>query len=96
MFDSVRDLAGIGPEILMVPLLGHTLGHAGVAVREDTGWLLLAGDAYFDHDELDSGDPRCTPGLRFYQWMMERTAGCGSRTRSACASSCVPTATKCA
>lgn len=71
-FDSVRDLAGIGPEILMVPLLGHTLGHAGVAVREDAGWLLLAGDAYFDHDELDLDDPRCTPGLRLYQWMMEK------------------------
>lgn len=71
-FGSVRDLVGLDGSILLVPLVGHTLGHAGVAVREDTGWLLLAGDAYFDHDELDLEHPRCTPGLRFYQWMMEK------------------------
>lgn len=71
-FASVRDLVGLDGDILMVPLVGHTLGHAGVAVREDTGWLLLAGDAYFDHDELDLDHPRCTPGLRLYQWMMEK------------------------
>lgn len=71
-FDAVRDLPGVPPEILMIPLRGHTLGHAGVAVREDRGWLLLAGDAYFDHDELDPENPRCTPGLRAYQWLMEK------------------------
>jgi glyoxylase-like metal-dependent hydrolase (beta-lactamase superfamily II) len=71
-FDCVRDLPGVPPEILLVPLRGHTLGHAGVAVREPGGWLLLAGDAYFDHDELDPVDPRCKPGLRMYQWMMEK------------------------
>jgi glyoxylase-like metal-dependent hydrolase (beta-lactamase superfamily II) len=71
-FDSVRALRGVPPEILMVPLAGHTLGHAGIAVRQNPGWLLLAGDAYFDRDELDPVNPRCIPGLRFYQWMMEK------------------------
>jgi glyoxylase-like metal-dependent hydrolase (beta-lactamase superfamily II) len=71
-FDTVRDLPGVGPDVLMVPLIGHTMGHAGIAVREPAGWLLLAGDAYFDHDEMDVERPRCTPGLRFYQWMMEK------------------------
>jgi glyoxylase-like metal-dependent hydrolase (beta-lactamase superfamily II) len=71
-FACVRRLDGVPPEILLVPLLGHTLGHAGVAVQRDTGWLLLAGDAYFYHREMDPDDPRCTPGLRFYQWMMEK------------------------
>jgi glyoxylase-like metal-dependent hydrolase (beta-lactamase superfamily II) len=71
-FDAVRQLQGIPPEILMVPLRGHTLGHAGIAVRDERGWTLLAGDAYFDHDELDLANPRCAPGLRFYQWMMEK------------------------
>jgi signal transduction histidine kinase len=66
------ELAKLPPEILMVPLRGHTLGHAGVAVRGDAGWVLLAGDAYFDHDELDLANPRCTPGLRAYQWFMEK------------------------
>ena len=71
-FEAVRDLVGVPHEILMVPLRGHTLGHCGVAIRDASEWLLLAGDAYFDHDELDLRNPRCTPGLRFYQWMMEK------------------------
>lgn len=71
-FDCVRDLHGLSPDILMVPLVGHTFGHSGVAVRTDEGWLLDAGDAYFFHREMDPDRPRCTPGLRFYQWMMEK------------------------
>jgi glyoxylase-like metal-dependent hydrolase (beta-lactamase superfamily II) len=72
-FDCVRDIPGLPPEILMVPLVGHTLGHAGIAVREDSArWQLLAGDAYFDHDEMHPSRPRCAPGLRMYQWMMEK------------------------
>jgi glyoxylase-like metal-dependent hydrolase (beta-lactamase superfamily II) len=71
-FEAVRDLRGLPPEILMIPLAGHTLGHAGIAVQQDDHWLLLAGDAYFDHEELDPVDPQCAPGLRLYQWMMEK------------------------
>jgi glyoxylase-like metal-dependent hydrolase (beta-lactamase superfamily II) len=33
-FPTVRALCGLPPEILFVPLIGHTLGHAGIAVRE--------------------------------------------------------------
>lgn len=72
-FDCVRQLRGLPPEILMVPLHGHTLGHAGVAVERTGGaWVLQAGDAYFYHGEMDLEHIRCTPGLRFYQWMMEQ------------------------
>src|SRR4051812_2601303 len=46
-FDCVRQLDGLPPEILLVPLIGHTHGHAGVAVHAANGWRLLAGDAYF-------------------------------------------------
>ena len=71
-FDAVRDLVGLPPEILLVPLHGHTWGHSGIAVREDGGnWLLHAGDAYFYRGEIGSEQYRCTPGLRFYQRMME-------------------------
>lgn len=71
-FSRVRDIPGLPPEILMVPLIGHTLGHAGLAVQENGKWLLLAGDAYFDQDEMHPSRPRCAPGLRMYQWMMEK------------------------
>jgi glyoxylase-like metal-dependent hydrolase (beta-lactamase superfamily II) len=75
-FGAVRQLAGVPPEILLVPLPGHTHGHAGVAVRRDDGrWMLQAGDAYFYHREMDLDDPYCTPGLRTYQTMMEKDRG---------------------
>ncbi len=83
-FDYVRALDDLPPEILLVPLLGHTLGHAGVAVQRTGGyWLFQTGDAYFYHQEMNVGRPRCTPGLRFYQWMMEkdRTARLANQER---------------
>ena len=70
-FDTVRDLEGLPPEILMIPLPGHTWGHAGIAVKSDGGWLLHAGDAYFYRGEMRTLKRRCTPGLRAYQTMME-------------------------
>jgi len=70
-FDRVSQLDGLPPEILMVPMPGHTWGHAGVAVSTSSGWVLNAGDAYFYRHELDHDRRRCTPGLRFYQTMME-------------------------
>lgn len=51
-FESVRILAGVEPEILLIPLLGHSAGHTGVAVRAGDGWLLHCGDAYFNRGEL--------------------------------------------
>jgi glyoxylase-like metal-dependent hydrolase (beta-lactamase superfamily II) len=72
-FANVRTLTGVPPEIVMIPLIGHTLGHAGIAVKRERDWLLYAADAYFWHEEMDT-HPRCTPGLRFYQWMMQKEA----------------------
>jgi glyoxylase-like metal-dependent hydrolase (beta-lactamase superfamily II) len=74
-FARVRPLHDVAEDLVMVPLPGHTHGHAGVAVRAGERWLFDAGDAYFFHAEMDPVDPRCTPGLRFYQWMMEKDRG---------------------
>jgi glyoxylase-like metal-dependent hydrolase (beta-lactamase superfamily II) len=71
-FECVRELLGLPPELLLVPLVGHTLGHAGVALRQGDGWLLHAGDAYFFHEEMNPRHPRCTPGLRLYQRLMQK------------------------
>ena len=70
-FDSVRDLDGLPPEILMVPLPGHTWGHAGIAVDTGKGWALHAGDAYFYRGEMRGAMRDCTAGLRAYQTLME-------------------------
>jgi glyoxylase-like metal-dependent hydrolase (beta-lactamase superfamily II) len=69
-FDAVRDLEGLPPEILLVPLAGHTWGHAGVAVDTGAGWLLHAGDAYFFRGEMGA-EYRCPPGMAGYQRLME-------------------------
>jgi glyoxylase-like metal-dependent hydrolase (beta-lactamase superfamily II) len=70
-FDVVRDLDGLPPEILLVPLVGHTWGHCGVAVQTDGGWLLHAGDAYFFRGEVGSEQWTCPPGMAGYQRLME-------------------------
>ncbi|USU12427.1 MBL fold metallo-hydrolase [Sphingomonadaceae bacterium OTU29THOMA1] len=47
-FDAVRDLERLPPEILMVPLPGHTWGHTGVAVRKSDGrWCCVLGTPIF-------------------------------------------------
>ena len=80
-FDCVRDLEGLPPDVLLVPLPGHTFGHVGVAVRSGGRWKLNAGDAYFHHAEMDPVRPHCTPGLRFYQWMLEKDRGARLRNQ---------------
>jgi glyoxylase-like metal-dependent hydrolase (beta-lactamase superfamily II) len=69
-FDTVRELDGLPPEILLVSLIGHTRGHAGVAIDTGAGWLLHAGDAYFHHAEMGRRR-RCPPGLELYQRLMQ-------------------------
>jgi len=66
-FEAVRDLPGLPPEFLLIPTVGHTRGHAAVAVKASDKWLLHAGDAYFFHGEMDIDNPHCTPGLRLFQ-----------------------------
>jgi glyoxylase-like metal-dependent hydrolase (beta-lactamase superfamily II) len=70
-FENVQVGNGLPHDVMLVPLAGHTFGHAGVAVRGDQGWLLLAGDAYFDPREMDIERPHCRLGLRLYQALME-------------------------
>lgn len=71
-FDCVRQLDGLPPEILLVPLIGHTLGHCAVAVDTGSKWLLHAGDAYFFHGEVDPTGRRCPAGLRLFQTLLDR------------------------
>ncbi len=63
-FNSV---AVIGEDVVLVPLRGHTRGHSGVAVRRPSGgWLLHAGDAYFNAGEK-LRPPTCPSGLSLFQ-----------------------------
>ncbi len=82
-FDCVSSVDGLPPELLIVPLPGHTRGHSGIAVHTDEGWLLHCGDAYFSHLEVQPQHPSCPIGLRVFQSLMQMdgTARLGNRDR---------------
>ncbi|HEX6229779.1 MAG TPA: MBL fold metallo-hydrolase [Solirubrobacterales bacterium] len=65
-FEGIRILPGIDAELLLIPLVGHSRGHTGVAVNTPDGWLLHCGDAYFHHDEIAAA-PSCPPMLDLFQ-----------------------------
>lgn len=62
-FEAVRSLKGLPEDILLIPLIGHTRGHSGVAVNTATGWLFHCGDAYFHHGQVKQPVSFCPPGL---------------------------------
>lgn len=68
-FEAVRPIPGLSDEVLIVPLAGHSEGHCGIAVKTSGGWLLHAGDAYFNHREIDPVSPRSPPGVALFQWL---------------------------
>lgn len=72
-FESIRVLPASDPEILMIPLVGHTRGHTGIAVRDGDGWLIHCGDAYFHREEIMTPHS-CPPGLDAFQRLMAADA----------------------
>lgn len=69
-FDAVQILSGQLYDILLIPLLGHSRGHCGVAVSTSAGWLLHCGDAYFDQREIALQPERSVPfGIHMIQGM---------------------------
>ncbi|NUR93443.1 MAG: MBL fold metallo-hydrolase [Nonomuraea sp.] len=54
-FDAL-ELTGLPPEILLIPLAGHTEGHCAVAVRDGARWLLHAGDAFYHQGQIEPGE----------------------------------------
>jgi glyoxylase-like metal-dependent hydrolase (beta-lactamase superfamily II) len=65
-FEGIRILPGLDANVLLIPLIGHSRGHTGVAIEHGGGWLLHCGDAYFNHGEMAT-PPSCPPMLRFFQ-----------------------------
>jgi len=65
-FSGVRALGDRNPDVLMIPLPGHTPGHCGIAVRARDKWLLHAGDAYFFHGQIEAR-PRVPLALGLFQ-----------------------------
>lgn len=64
-FERARLLDELDVEIAMIPLAGHSAGHAGYAINTGDGWLLHAGDAYLRHGEIAT-PPSDSRSLRAY------------------------------
>lgn len=47
---------GTHEDVFLIPLFGHTVGHCGVAIRQESGWFLHVGDAYYLRAELTEHD----------------------------------------
>jgi glyoxylase-like metal-dependent hydrolase (beta-lactamase superfamily II) len=69
-FDAVLKLDGLPQEFVLVPLPGHSAGHAGVAIETPRGWLLHAGDSYCNRAEIFAEPPHCPPGSAAYEAAM--------------------------
>lgn len=52
-FEARRVALPMDIELYLVPLFGHTLGHCGIALKEQGQWLFYIGDAYYMRVELD-------------------------------------------
>ncbi|MCY0854681.1 MBL fold metallo-hydrolase [Cupriavidus sp. D39] len=65
-FSSIRAIPGLSIDILLIPLIGHTRGHVGVAVKQGDRWLLHCGDAYYHHSQVTDA-PDVPFGLAFFK-----------------------------
>lgn len=66
-FECVRSLAGLPPEFLLVPTVGHSRGHVAVVVESSGRALVHAGDSYFHHAEIRGDGRGCPLPLRLFQ-----------------------------
>ena len=67
MFEGLAAVRAIvEPDVLLIPMTGHSRGHACVAVNSGDGWLVHCGDAYFHHTEMEN-PKECPWGLSLFQ-----------------------------
>lgn len=52
-FAAAQSLDQIDPGIVLIPMTGHSRGHAGVAVDAGHRWVLHAGDAFYHRGVVD-------------------------------------------
>ena len=66
-FETVRALDGLPDDILMIPTVGHTAGHAAIAVKGEDKWVLHCGDAYFHRGTVRPGEGPVPRLLGFFE-----------------------------
>lgn len=77
-FNAIRVADGLSPDMLLVPLPGHTRGHCGVAIQTRGGWLFDCGDAaspFYKGADLH-GDADAAQQINWVpEWMATRLIG---------------------
>ena len=51
---AIQRLRGLDADVGLLPMHGHTRGHAAILVRAGERWLVHAGDAYFHRGSVDA------------------------------------------
>lgn len=69
-FEAIRAIPGLDPDVLLIPLTGHTRGHCGIAVKNGDRWMIHCGDAYFFRGEVET-PPSCPNGLMAFQSLVQ-------------------------
>ena len=64
--DAIDLTKQLGFDAKIVPLIGHTRGHVGIAVKSENKWLLHCGDAYF-HPSQITQNPQMPIGLAIFE-----------------------------
>jgi len=84
-FEASQPLRGLHAEIALVPLIGHTRGHAAVAVPTGPTTILHCGDAYFRRDHTLGRPAPIGPRVfeRLVAWDFARVRGNHTRIRAA-------------
>lgn len=65
-FEGVTELSEVAPDLLLVPLYGHSRGHTAIAVDAGSRWVLHAGDSFYHPGVLD-GSARSPLSLRLQE-----------------------------
>ncbi|MFZ0834550.1 MAG: MBL fold metallo-hydrolase, partial [Mycobacterium sp.] len=52
-FPAAKQLDAVSPGVVLIPMPGHTRGHAAVAVDAGDHWVLHCGDAFYHRGEID-------------------------------------------
>jgi len=66
-FEFIPVLPDVPEEILFIPLMGHSAGHCGIALKDSGTWLLHCGDAVLCHQELATLEPDAPLGIRLFE-----------------------------
>lgn len=78
-FEAVRDIPGLPPEVLLIPLAGHSAGHMGIAVQSGDTWRFHVGDAFYHPGQLEGEGPS---GLRLFSKLVDHDLPAADHNRA--------------